>query len=78
MKVKKETIIRTIITAVTLVNILLTACGKIPLPWSEDELYEGLSAMAVVVASIWSWWKNNSFTKAAITADEYMKELKGK
>lgn len=76
MKVKKETVIRSIITGAALLNILLTAWGKNPLPWSEEEMYEALSAVAAAAASVWSWWKNNSFTKAAITADEYMKELK--
>ena len=78
MQAKKETIIGTIITFIALVNIVLTAAGKNPLPWSETELYAGLSGVASVAATIWSWWMNNSFTKEAIQADEYMEELKAK
>lgn len=76
MKVKTETIVRTIILVVALVNQILTATGKNPLPFSESEMYEGLTAVATIAASVWAWWKNNSFTKAAINADEYMNELK--
>lgn len=76
MKVKTETIVRTIILVVALINQILTATGKNPLPFSENEMYEGLTAVATIAASVWAWWKNNSFTKAAINADEYMNELK--
>lgn len=71
-----ETIIRAIVLFVTLVNTILTMSGKNPLPFAEDELYTWLSAAATGAATLWAWWKNNSFTSAAITADEYMAELK--
>ena len=76
MKIKSDTIIRTIITAVALLNSVLVILGKSPIPWSNDELYEGMSAVLAVITTLWSWWKNNSFTTAAIKADKYMKELK--
>ena len=78
MKTKSDTIIRTIITAVALLNSVLVILGKSPLPWSNDELYEGISAALAVITTLWSWWKNNSFTTAAIKADSYMKEMKSK
>lgn len=71
-----ETIIRTIILVVTLLNQVLTMLGKNPLPFAEDELYALLTTIATVAATVWAWWKNNSFTSAAITADEYLAELK--
>ena len=77
-KVSVETIIRTIVLAVTLINQVLTMLGKNPLPFAEDELYALLTTTATVAASLWAWWKNNSFTPAAIKADEYLTELKNK
>lgn len=50
--------------------------GKNPLPFAEDELYALLTTAATVAASLWAWWKNNSFTPAAIEADKYLAELK--
>lgn len=75
-QVKTETIIRTIVTAVTMINMIMTVFDINPLPWSEEELYSGLSAIAAAVSAVWSWWKNNSFTKEAIEADNLLKELK--
>lgn len=76
MKVTKETVIRTIILALALINNVLTMLGKNPIPYSETAIYEIVSTIFTVAASIWAWWKNNSFTKSAIKADEMMKELK--
>lgn len=76
MKVSKETIIRTIILAIALLNQVLTAAGKNPLPFSNEEIYEGLTLALTVGSTVWAWWKNNSFTKNAIAADEYKAQLK--
>ena len=75
-KIPTETIIRAIVLLVTLVNTVLTIFGKNPLPFAEDELYAWLSAVATVAATLWAWWKNNSFTPEAIQADKYLAELK--
>ena len=75
MKISKETIVRTIILVVALINQVLTAAGKNPLPFSDEELYTGLTAVFTVAASAWAWWKNNSFTQNAIAADAYKAQL---
>lgn len=69
--VSKETIIRTIILVIALINQVLTAAGKNPLPFSNEEIYTGLTTLFTVGAATWAWWKNNSFTPNAIAADEY-------
>lgn len=76
MNVKKETIIRTVILIVALVNQGLTVAGVNLLPISDDQITELLSLALTIVASLWSWWKNNSFTANAIEADEYLENLK--
>nr|DAM77732.1 MAG TPA: holin [Caudoviricetes sp.] len=73
MKVSKETIVRTVVLFVALLNTVLNACGKNPLPFSDDEVYTGVSAVVATVAAVWAWWKNNSFTAAAVKADEVLK-----
>ncbi|OGO90352.1 MAG: phage holin [Clostridiales bacterium GWF2_38_85] len=75
-KVSTETIIRTIILVVTLVNQVLTTLGKNPLPFAEEDIYAVLTTAATIAATAWAWWKNNSFTNAAIAADNYMNEIK--
>ena len=76
--VSKETLIRTGVLLVALVNSVLTMLNKNPLPFSDNEIYQGISAIFTVIATIWSWWKNNSFTSVAIKADEYVNALKHK
>lgn len=73
MKVSKETIVRTVVLFVALLNTVLNACGKNPLPFSDDEVYTGVSAVVATIAAVWAWWKNNSFTAAAVKADEVLK-----
>ena len=73
MKVSKETIARTVVLFVALLNTVLNACGKNPLPFSDDEVYTGVSAVVATVAAVWAWWKNNSFTAAAVKADVVLK-----
>lgn len=75
-KISKDTIIRTIVLGIALLNQILTMCGINPLPWSEDEAYTITSTIVTAAASIWAWWKNNSITPAAIEADQQLKQLK--
>lgn len=70
------TIARTIVLIVALVNTLLTAFGKNPLPFSDEEVYASVSAVITVIVSLVAWWKNNSFTKKAIEADAILIESK--
>ena len=74
--VSKETIARTVVLIVALVNQFLTIFGWNPLPFGDDAVYEGASMLLTVGASLWAWWKNNSFTKAAIAADRMKDALK--
>ena len=76
MKIKTETIIRTVVLAIALLNQALTAMGKNPLPFADETLYEFISILITFIASGWAWWKNNSFTKNAIEADAVLTELK--
>ena len=77
-KPTKETIIRTIILALALINQFLQIGGKSPIPVADETVQELVSVIFTVVASVWAWWKNNSFTGPAIIADEYLKELREK
>ena len=76
MNTKADTIARTIILALALVNQALAIAGKDKIPVVESDIYQICSLAVTVGSAIWSWWKNNSFTKTAIKADEYKKALK--
>ena len=76
MKVKTETIIRTAVLALALLNQVLVICGKTPLPVKDEELTQVLSLCLTIGASVWSWWKNASFTSSAIAADKVLNKIK--
>ena len=75
-QISNGTIARTIFLILALVNQILTLCGWNPLPFSDEEIYEGISVLLTVGASLWAWWKNNSFTSAAREADRYLQAVK--
>lgn len=74
--VSKTTIVRTIALIVSIVNYILTAKGKNPIPFSETAVYDVISTIFLWGSSIAAWWKNNSFTYEAITADKLMNDMK--
>ncbi|MDR0821437.1 MAG: phage holin [Oscillospiraceae bacterium] len=78
MKIKTETVVRTACLALALVNQVLTALGKSPLDFGENEVNELVSSAVVIVTAAAAWWKNNSFTSAALIADERLEQLRGK
>lgn len=77
-KVETATIVRTVVLIVALVNQALVISGKSPIPYSEEEVGQAVTMIITVAASLWAWWKNNSFTQAAIDADEVLKQNKKK
>ena len=76
MGIKSDTIARTIILFLALLNQILAVAGKEILPFAEDDIYQIVSLLATFLSAVTAWWKNNSFTKAAIEADTYKDELK--
>lgn len=76
MKITAETIARTIVLVIALLNQIFAIFGRDQIPIAEDNIYQLVSILFTIGAAVWSWWKNNSVTKNAIKADEYLKELK--
>ena len=74
--VKIDTIVRTVVLIIALANQALAIAGKEAFPVTEDQVYQIVSLIATVGASVWAWWKNNSFTRAAIEADKVLADLK--
>ena len=77
-KIKLETIIRTVVVAVALINQILAICGKDTLPIYESDIVQIITLVATIASSLWAWWKNNSFTQNAIEADKYKDRLNAK
>ena len=76
MKISEGTWARTIVLALALINQVLMAMGHSPINVADEDVTLLVSTIFTIVAAIVAWWKNNSFTKPAIEADEHMKSLK--
>ena len=76
MKIDKATLVRTIILFFSVLNIILERFGISAIPIEDELVNEVISVVLLIFSTVSSWWKNNSFTKEARQADEYLKELK--
>ncbi|MBE6818829.1 MAG: phage holin [Ruminococcaceae bacterium] len=74
-KIKTETIIRTVVLAVAIINQILAIAGKDTLPLYESDIAQFVSIFALICSTLWAWWKNNSFSHNAIKADDYKQHL---
>lgn len=74
--ISKGTIVRTIMIVIVLVNLILKACGKPLIDVEEHTLFYWLEVILEIGVIITTFWKNNSFSKAAIKADDFLKKLK--
>ncbi len=72
------TLARTACLLLALLNQVLCALGKSPLPIESETLNQLVTTSLTVAAALVSWWKNNSFTKEAIAADKEYERLRAK
>ena len=77
-KISPSTIARTAALALALANQVLSVTGHSMLPIESAELEQLVSTGLTITTALISWWKNNSFTAAAVAADSYMARLKQK
>ena len=75
-KISAGTIARTACLLLALTNQILSACGKPVLPIESATVEQLVTAGITTVAALIAWWKNNSFTTAAIQADKYLEDKK--
>lgn len=74
--VSAGTVARTAVLLLALTNQILSACGKPILPIESSTVEQLVTAGITSVAALVSWWKNNSFTQAALAADEVYEQKK--
>ena len=68
-KISVGTWVRRILSLVSIINMALTAFSV-----EYSELYTIISLIFTFIVGAASYWKNNSFTSAAIEADKFMHE----
>lgn len=76
MKISKWTIVRTVMTALVALNLLLKAIGIEIINIDENFVLGVVETLIEVGCIICSWWYNNSFSEEAKRADAFFKTLK--
>ena len=77
MKITSGTIARTLILLLALTNQVLSMLGYKLIPIEDEQINDIVTLGFTIGSSLAAWWKNNSFTKKAILADEYLHDMKG-
>lgn len=75
-KIQPDTIARTIVLALALLNQLLAIFGKGTIEIAESDIYQVVSIAWTIVSAVVAWWYNNSFTQHALRADDYLDSLR--
>ena len=78
LHISAGTVARTLVLILAIINQILSACGKSPLPIESETLEQLVSAGFTIIAALIAWWKNNSFTTNALKADALLAQLNGK
>lgn len=76
MNITKSTIVRTIMFLAVIVNFVLERCGIDIIPVSESAILMFVEYAIEIAILVVGFWKNNSFTPAAIEADKFLQELR--
>ena len=76
MKISKSTIIRTILVAIVIINFILEKLGVDLIPADESTVTMFVETFLEIAVIVVGFWKNNSYSEAAIRADEFLKELR--
>ena len=74
--IKAATIARTIVLYAALLNQVLSVVIASNAALESSAAYRTISVLFTLSAAIVSWWKNNSFTDAAVAADEYLEQIR--
>ena len=56
-----DTIARTIVLALALLNQILAIAGHETIAFTDNDIYQLVSLCWTIGASLVAWWKNNSF-----------------
>lgn len=68
-----ETWTRTIVLIIALISQFLVVLGKTTKAIDIEQWTVYVSYATTAFASVWAWWKNNSFTNKAQEADKLLR-----
>lgn len=73
---KTSGIVRLVVLLILLGNQALVSFGYNPLPFSEEQIYEGVSTVALTASAVYTWYRNNNITKESQEAQKELERRK--
>ena len=77
-KISAGTIARTVVLLLALVNQVLSMLGVQTIPIADEDVNTLIATGWTIAASLAAWWKNNSFTQAALAGDALKDEIRAR
>ncbi|AAY52925.1 holin [Listeria phage LMTA-94] len=75
VKAKFMSYVPLFVTLILFLNTLLASLGWEPLAVSQDQLYLIGSSVATVIATVWSWYRNNNVTKKGLKRENIANQV---
>lgn len=73
---RTNAIARLVVLIILLANQIMVMFGMEPLPYSDEEIYKGVSSVLAFGFSIYTWWKNNNLTDEAEETEHILRQKK--
>lgn len=73
---RTNAIARLVVLVVLLGNQIMVMFGMEPLPYSDEEIYKGVSSVLAFGFSIYTWWKHNNLTEEAEATEKILQKKK--
>ena len=75
---KTAGIVRLVVLLILLINQTLISFGYNPLPFSDEQIYEAVSTVALVVSALYSTYRNTNLTTDAEEAQVVLERKKAR
>lgn len=75
---KTAGIVRLVVLLILLINQTLISFGYNPLPFSDEQIYEAVSTVALVVSALYSTYRNTNLTTEAEEAQVVLERKKAR
>lgn len=72
-RVEPGTWVRLVCLVISIVNLALRCLGVSTLRFSDEQVSDTVSIVFAAVSALAAYWKNNSFTSAALEADKILR-----
>lgn len=71
-----EAVTTLVVNGLVILNMILQASGRPAIEIGSEQISLTINAILVVATTVYSWWRNNNITSAAVIGQEILDGLK--